>query len=154
MRKLSKNKKGQLFIIEAFIAVSVMIIMVTALYEVQLATQPSVEPEFHKEVYSTLEALDENGFLANYIYAVVNVIPGDITYYRDIIIQAIYGALPDHGEFKLNYEDLQTSTTVLNSHINEHLTPGDSVTSIDYLIVEVFGTFAPYTIHLQVWLKG
>jgi hypothetical protein len=41
LKKLMKNKKGQLFIIEAFIAVSVMIIMVTALYEVQLATQPT-----------------------------------------------------------------------------------------------------------------
>jgi len=41
MIRLSKAKKGQLFIIEAFIAVSVMIIMVTALYEVQLATQLS-----------------------------------------------------------------------------------------------------------------
>lgn len=154
MRKLSKNKKGQLFIIEAFIAVSVMIIMVTALYEVQLATQPSVEPEFHKEVYSTLQALDENGILDEYIYAVVNVVSDDITYYRTILTQAIYGALPDHGEFKLNYEDLQTSLIVVDSHINEHLTPGDTVISIDYLITEVYGAFAPYSIHLLVWLKG
>ena len=154
MKKLRKSKKGQLFIIEAFIAVSVMIIMVTALYEVQLATQPSVEPEFQIEVYSTLQALDANGFLDDYIYSIVNSVPADIIYYRDIVTQAIYGALPDHGEFKLNYEDLQTSLVVSASNINEFLTPGDSVISIDYLITEVYGEFTPYTIHLQVWLKG
>ncbi len=154
MIKLSKSKKGQLFIIEAFIAVSVMIIMVTALYEVQLATQPSAEPKFHEGVYSTLQALDANGFLDDYIYSIVNSIPADIIYYRNIISQAIYGALPDHGEFKLNYEDLQTSSIVTGSHINEHLTPGDSVISLDYFITEVYGEYAPYTIHLQVWLKG
>ena len=154
MKRLSKNKKGQLFVIEAFIAVSVMIIMVTALYEVQLATQPSVEPEFHKDVYSTLQALDANGFLDAYIYSVVNVITDDITYYRGIITKALYGALPDHGEFVLYYEDLQTSTEVPNSYINELLTPGDSVVSLDYLITEVNGEYAPYAIHMLVWLKG
>ncbi|MHA1199620.1 MAG: hypothetical protein ACTSQF_09870 [Candidatus Heimdallarchaeaceae archaeon] len=154
MIKLGKSKKGQLFIIEAFIAVSVMIIMVTALYEVQLATQPSVEPEFHEEVYTALQALDANGFFDNYIYSINSAIPADITYYRTIITAAIYGALPDHGEFKLHYEDLQTSVIVSESHINEHLTTGDSVVSIDYLITEVYGEYAPYTIHLQVWLKG
>lgn len=154
MRKLSKSKKGQLFIIEAFIAVSVMIIMVTALYEVQLATQPAADSRFQLEVYSTLEALDVNGFLDDYIYSIINSIPADVIYYRNIITQAIYGALPDHGEFKLYYEDLQTSLVVSGSYINNPLTPGDSVVSIDYLITEVYGEYAPYTIHLQVWLKG
>ena len=154
MKKLSKSKKGQLFIIEAFIAVSVMIIMVTALYEVQLATQPSVEPTYHEEVYSTIQALDANGILDEYIYAIENVISADITYYRNIITQAIYGALPEHGEFKLNYESVQTSTIVTESYINEILTPGDTVISIDYLITEVLGEYAPYIIHIQVWLKG
>ena len=82
------------------------------------------------------------------------MVPADVAYYRNVISQAIYGALPDHGEFKLSYEDLQTSTIVDESYINELLTPGDSVISIDYLITEVYGSYAPYTIHLQVWLKG
>ena len=154
MKKLCKSKKGQLFIIEAFIAVSVMIIMVTALYEVQLATQPPIEPSFHEEVYTSIQALDKNGYLDAFIYSIDNGLSADVIYYRNIITQAIYGALPDHGEFKLNYEDFLTSLIVTGSWINEYLTPGDTVVSIDYLITEVYGEYAPYTIHLQVWLKG
>lgn len=153
MKTLWKSKKGQLFIIEAFIAVSVMIIMVTALYEVQLATQPPVEPSFHEEVYFSLQTLDNNGILDSYIYSVENSLSVDVVYYREIIKQAIYGALPDHGEFKLNYENLLTSTIVVGSWINENLDIADTVVSIDYLILEVYGEYTPYTIHLQVWLK-
>jgi hypothetical protein len=123
MKKLTKNRKAQLFIIEAFIAVSVMIIMVTALYEVQIATQPPIEANYQEEVYTALKLLDNQNVLDGYIYSVLNSQIANITYYRTIIEQAIYGSLPDNGEFNLYYENLTTSLEISGSWINQHLAP-------------------------------
>jgi len=154
MKKLTKNRKAQLFIIEAFIAVSVMIIMVTALYEVQIATQPPIEAKYQEEVYTTLKLLDNQNVLDGYIYSVLNSQIANITYYRTVIEQAIYGSLPDNGEFNLYYENLTTSLEISGSWINQHLAPSAEAIGIDYLISEVNGELIPCTIHLKVWLKG
>jgi hypothetical protein len=154
MKKLTKNRKAQLFIIEAFIAVSVMIIMVTALYEVQIATQPPIVPSYHEEVYTSLQSLDSINILDEYIYAVLNSISENITYYRNVIEEGIYGSLPDNGEFNLYYENMTSGLEFTGSWINSHLTPPPEAIGIDYLIAEVNGELIPCTIHMRVWLKG
>ena len=154
MKSLMKSKKAQLFIIEAFIAVSVMIIMVTALYEVQIATQITPEPSFQEDVYNTLRALDRNGKLNEYIYTLeIESIP-EITNLKSILRQAIYGSLPDNGEFVLSCENLTSDETVANGWINHGITLPNEFIGIDYLILEVNGMYSPYMLHLQIWLKG
>ena len=154
MKSLMKSKKAQLFIIEAFIAVSVMIIMVTALYEVQIATQITPEPTFQEDVYNTLRALDRNGKLDEYILALESGSVPEITNLKSILKQAIYGSIPDNGEFILSCENLTLEETVADGWINPGLTiPQESIV-IDYLILEVNGEYSPYVLHLQIWLKG
>jgi hypothetical protein len=154
MKTLAKNKKGQLFIIEAFIAVSVMIIMVTALYEVQLATQPSTEPDFQDDIYSTLKLLDYNGILDEYIETVQTGSAVEITNIKSTIKQSIYGILPDNGEFQLFCESMASSDVVSDSWINQALILPKETIGIDYLITEVNGEYESYIFHFQVWLKG
>ena len=154
MIKLSKAKKGQLFIIEAFIAVSVMIIMVTALYEVQLATQLSPELNLEDEVFITIRALDNTGTLDKYLYSLETGISADIELYKKIIEQAIYGSLPDNGQFLLFCENVTVSEVIPESWINQHLTLPDSTTGIDYLVTEVNGKFTEYIFHFQFWIIG
>ena len=154
LKKLASNKKGQLFIIEAFIAVSVMIIMVTALYEVQLATQPSSEPNFQEDIYNTLKLLDQTGFLDEYINTAETGSPAEIADVKATMRQSIYGILPDNGEFQLYCEILSTSNLVTNGWINQGLTLPKETIGIDYLITEVNGEFISYIFHFQVWLKG
>lgn len=154
MKQLMKNKKGQLFIIEAFIAVSVMIIMVTALYEVQLATQPSTEPNFQDDIYNTLKLLDQKGILDEYITTIQIGTSGEIAAIKSLIKQSIYGTLPDNGEFTLFCEDLDTGNVLANSEINQALILPKETVGIDYLVTEVNGIFESYVFHFQVWLKG
>lgn len=154
MKKLTRSRKAQLFIIESFIAVSVMIIMVTALYEVQIATQPPIVPNYHEEVYTSLQSLDGINVLDNYIYSVINSLTENITYYQTIIEEGIYGSLPDNGEFSLYYENMTSGLEFAGSWINNHLTPPTETIGIDYLISEVNGELIPCVIHLQLWLKG
>ena len=154
MIRLSKAKKGQLFIIEAFIAVSVMIIMVTALYEVQLATQLSPELNLEDEVFITIRALDNTGNLDKYLYSLETGITADIELYKKIIEQAIYGSLPDNGQFLLYCENVTVSEVIPESWINQYLTLPDSTTGIDYLVTEVNGKFTEYIFHFQIWIIG
>ncbi len=154
MIRLSKAKKGQLFIIEAFIAVSVMIIMVTALYEVQLATQLSPELNIDDEVFIAIKALDNTGNLDKYLYSLETGIPADIELYKKIIEQAIYGSLPDNGQFLLFCENVTVSEVIPESWINQYLTLPDSTTGIDYLVTEVNGKFTEYIFHFQIWIIG
>ncbi len=154
MIRLSKAKKGQLFIIEAFIAVSVMIIMVTALYEVQLATQLTPTLNLEDEVFITIRALDNTGNLDKYLYSLETGITADIELYKEIIEQAIYGSLPDNGQFLLFCENVTVSEVIPESWINQHLTLPDSTTGIDYLVTEVNGKFTEYIFHFQFWIIG
>lgn len=154
MIRLSKAKKGQLFIIEAFIAVSVMIIMVTALYEVQLATQLTPTLNLEDEVFITIRALDNTGNLDKYLYSLETGITADIEFYKEIIEQAIYGSLPDNGQFLLFCENVTVSEVIPESWINQHLTLPDSTTGIDYLVTEVNGKFTEYIFHFQFWIIG
>ena len=154
MIRLSKAKKGQLFIIEAFIAVSVMIIMVTALYEVQLATQLSPKLNLEDEVFTTIRALDNTGTLDKYLYSLETGITADIELYKKTIEQAIYGSLPDNGQFLLFCENVTVSEVIPESWINQYLTLPDSTTGIDYLVTEVNGKFTEYIFHFQVWIIG
>ena len=154
MKALFRNKKGQLFIIEAFIAVSVMIIMVTALYEVQIATQPTTESNFHENIYSTMKALDKNGVLDEFIYALKIDSLTDINIQKTIIQQALYGALPDNGEFKLYCQNVTSTQIITSSWINQHLSLSTEAIGIDYMITEIMGEYEPCIFHLHVWLKG
>lgn len=154
MKIRKMNKKGQLFIIEAFIAVSVMIIMVTALYEVQLATQPSIVSEYNIEIYDTMIALDESGKLNEYLTAINSGSPSEINAIKELISQAIYGSLPDNGEFVLYCQNLQTEEILTNGWINEGNVAQGEITGLDYLIVSYDGIYSPHMINIQYWLIG
>ncbi len=154
MKRGMMNKKGQLFIIEAFIAVSVMIIMVAALYEVQLATQPPIVPSYNVELYDVMITLDNNGQLNEFLIAINSGTAGEISSVKAILEQAISGALPDNGEFTLYCENLLTEEVISNSWINEGYTSIGETMGIDYLIMSRNGDYATHQIHIQYWLIG
>ncbi|MEE9410444.1 MAG: hypothetical protein V3V41_05915, partial [Candidatus Heimdallarchaeota archaeon] len=115
MKAVLKSKKAQLFIIEAFIAVSVMIIMVTALYEVQIATQVAPEQNFQEDVFNTLRALDKNGKLDEFLSKLNTGTIPEISSIKGTLKQAIYGSLPDNGEFVLSCENMTSNAILANS---------------------------------------
>lgn len=154
MKRGIMNKKGQLFIIEAFIAVSVMIIMVTALYEVQLATQPPIIPSYNVELYDVMITLDNNGQLDEFLIAINSGTATDISTIKATITQAISGSLPDNGVFTLYCENLVTEEVIVNSWINEGYTSTGESMGIDYLLISRNGDYAPHQIHIQYWLIG
>ncbi len=154
MRRKIMNKKGQLFIIEAFIAVSVMIIMVTALYEVRIATQPPIAPSYNVELYKVMTTLDTNGQFNEFLIALNSGTAGEIASIKTIIEQAISGTLPDNGRFTLYCQNLVTEEVLANSWINEDYTSTGESMGVDYLLMSRNGDYTPHQIHVQYWLIG
>ncbi|MBY9002178.1 MAG: hypothetical protein KGD64_14760 [Candidatus Heimdallarchaeota archaeon] len=154
MKRKIMNRKGQLFIIEAFIAVSVMIIMVTALYEVQLTTQPPIVPNYDNAIYDVMITLDNSRILDEYLIALDSGTTQEISAMKAIIGQAISGALPDNGNFMLYCKNLSSDEIIADSWINEdYITPAE-IMGLDYLIISRNGDYAPHQIHVQYWLLG
>ena len=154
MKRKMMNKKGQLFIIEAFIAVSVMIIMVTALYEVQLTTQPPIVPNYDNEIYDVIIALDHNKILEEFLVSLDSGTAQEISAIKITIERAISGVLPDNGEFKLYCINLSTDAIIADSSINQGYTATAESMGLDYLIVSRNGDYTPHQMHVQYWLIG
>ncbi|MHA1415874.1 MAG: hypothetical protein ACTSRR_06390 [Candidatus Heimdallarchaeaceae archaeon] len=154
MRKLLKSKKAQLFVIEAFIAVSVMLIMVIAIYEVQLATVPPKEQGYTKLTYNILESLDQSGILEEYVIALKSENPDTIGNVQEKISLAVYSSIPENADFYFYCKNLTTNEIVTSSIINILDTDQVNVFTSEYLITEVNGEFDPYSFYLAVWIVG
>lgn len=153
MIKIS-TKKGQLFIIEAFIAVTVMIIMVTAIYEVQLNTHPPQETKIDQQLYDVFNNLERTGKLDQFIVALKTGNPTVINENKLVIENAFKVVLPANGEIKFYCYNVTSSQIIENSWINKNVKPSGAVTSSEYLILEVNGNYEPFIFHLEAWLKG
>ncbi|UJG43342.1 MAG: hypothetical protein K9W46_13330 [Candidatus Heimdallarchaeum endolithica] len=154
MRKLLRSKKAQLFVIEAFIAVSVMLIMVIAIYEVQLATVPPKDQGYTELTYNILEALDQSGLLEEYVIALKSGNSTNIEIVQDNISLAVYSSLPENSDFYFYCKNITSNEVITSSIINILDTEQVNIFTSEYLVTEVNGTFDPYSFYLAVWVVG
>ncbi|MEA2071408.1 MAG: hypothetical protein U9O98_08970 [Asgard group archaeon] len=68
INNLTKQKKGQLFLIEVFIALTVIILLMTAIYQVEFTTYPHYQEELSTIGFDALETLNEAGELKPLIF--------------------------------------------------------------------------------------
>ncbi len=66
--KNSFNKKGQLFLIEVFIALSVLILMMIAIYQVEFTSDPTYQDDLSEIGYNALESMNKGGNLKLFVY--------------------------------------------------------------------------------------
>ncbi|MHA1865186.1 MAG: hypothetical protein ACTSVB_09940 [Candidatus Heimdallarchaeaceae archaeon] len=154
MRKLLRSKKAQLFVIEAFIAVSVMLIMVIAIYEVQLATVPPKDQGYTELTYNILESLDQSGLLEEYVIALKSENSANIENVQDKISLAVYSSIPENSDFYFYCKNITSNEVITSSIINILDTEQVNIFTSEYLITEVNGTFDPYSFYLAVWVVG
>ncbi|MGC9778274.1 MAG: hypothetical protein HZR80_03440 [Candidatus Heimdallarchaeota archaeon] len=68
--KNSFNKKGQLFLIEVFIALSVLILMMIAIYQVEFTSDPTYQDDLSEIGYNALESMNKAGNLKPFVYKI------------------------------------------------------------------------------------
>jgi len=65
---IKNNKRGQLFLLEVFISLSVLILLMIALYQVEFTTMPTYQENLSEIGYNTLDSLNQAGTLKPMIY--------------------------------------------------------------------------------------
>jgi hypothetical protein len=63
-----RNKKGQLFLLEVFIALSVLILLMIALYQIEFTSIPTYQDDLAEIGFDALESLNQAGELKPLVY--------------------------------------------------------------------------------------
>jgi hypothetical protein len=140
-KKLLHNKKGQLFLLEVFIALSVLILLMIALFQVEFTSTPTYQDNLSEIGYDALESLNQAGELKPLVY---NLLTSDLADNIDDI-------LPINVLWRLTVED-DVGTTIFNIYW-DRIPPLDaSVGATDYFLYGYETNLNQFrVIHLELW---
>lgn len=149
------NSKGQLFVVEVLISVSLLLLLTTLVYQARVNITPvnneAVDPS--EDVYAAIASLRSTFDLDQYISdaaaspsALAEDHPSKL-----LVKQTIQTALGSKYLFRLTLLDRSTSSIIdiANAGI---VPPGNTVLSfVTYNVFTVFQQSAEYTITITVW---
>ena len=139
--KLKPKKKGQLFLIEVFIALSVLILLMIALYQVEFTLKPTYQDNLMDIGFNALESLNNAGNLKPAVY---NLATNDLTNDLDDL-------LPITVFWRMSVEN-EAGVTLLTIYW-ERIPPADvSVGAIDYYLSSFDVNINAFRIiHMELW---
>ena len=139
--KIQRRKRGQLFLIEVFIALSVLILLMIAIYQVEFSSDETYPDNLSEIGYNTLEALNQAGVLKPLVY----------NYQTSELADSLDTALPENIFWRLSVED-DTGTNIFSLYW-ERTPPADaSVGVADYFLYGYDTILNQYrVIHLELW---
>ena len=139
--KNSFNKKGQLFLIEVFIALSVLILMMIAIYQVDFVSDPTYQDDLSEIGYNALESLNKAGNLKSYIYNIQTT----------EFAESLESILPENVLWRLSVED-DAGTTIFQIYWNRTPPADVSVGVTDYFLYGYETELNQFrVIHLELW---
>jgi hypothetical protein len=135
------GKKGQLFLIEVFIALTVLILLMAAVYRVEFTTVPNYRRSLSLIGYDALDSMNQAGELKPYVYN--NLTTQFTTSLEDI--------LPENILWRMSVED--ESNVVQFSIYWNRVPPTDgSVGVTEYFLYGFETNLEGYRIiHLELW---
>ena len=141
MGKIQATKKGQLFLLEVFIALSVLILLMLALFQVEFTTVPTYQDDLSEIGYSALNSLNEAGTLKPLIYNLQTTELSD----------SLDNILPDNVLWRLTVENDAGST--IFTLFNDRTPPLDATIGVTNYLVYGYNTgLDTYrTINLELW---
>jgi len=139
--RIQRKRRGQLFLIEVFIALSVLILLMIAIYQVEFSSDETYPDNLSEIGYNTLEALNQAGTLKPLVY---NLQTTELTNILD-------NALAENVFWRLSVED-DTGTNIFSLYW-ERTPPADaSVGVVDYFLFGYDTILNQYrVIHLELW---
>ena len=139
--KIQLKKSGQLFLIEVFIALSVLILLMIAIYQVEFVSERTYPDDLSEIGYNTLESLNQAGTLKPLIYNLQTTELANI----------IDGTLDVNIFWRLSVED-DAGTNIFSLYW-ERIPPADaSVGAVDYFLFGYDTTLDQFrVIHIELW---
>lgn len=135
------NKRGQLFLLEVFISLSVLILLMIALYQVEFTTMPTYQENLSEIGYDALDSLNQVGTLKPLIY----------DQQTTMLIDSLDAALPTNVLWRLLVED--ATGTTLYTVLWDRTPPLDATTGVSEYMLFGFETNLNQfrVLHLELW---
>ncbi len=136
-----RNKKGQLFLLEVFIALTVLVLLMIAIYQVEFTSIPSYQDDLSDIGHNALESLNIAGDLKSLVFNAQTI----------DLAESLSEALPGNIIWRLSVQD-STGSTLFQIYWDRVPPVGSSVGVTDYFMYGDSDNLSHYrTIHLEHW---
>lgn len=136
-----RNKKGQLFLLEVFIALTVLVLLMVAIYQVEFTSIPNYQDDLSDIGHNALESMNIAGDLKSLVFNAQTL----------ELAESLSEALPENIIWRLSVED-STGSTQFQIYWDRTAPIGSSVGVTDYFLYGEADNLSHYrTIHLELW---
>lgn len=141
MNVIRKRKKGQLFLLEVFIALSVLILLMIALFQVEFTSVPTYQDDLSEIGYDVLNTLNDVGTLKPLVY---NAQTSEL-------INSLDNSLPENVIWRLSIRNSAESS--IYDIYWDRIPPADATIGVTDYILYGYGTgLDTYrVVHLELW---
>ncbi|NHJ03486.1 MAG: hypothetical protein EAX90_01580 [Candidatus Heimdallarchaeota archaeon] len=142
MKTLFKNKRrGQLFLLEVFIALSVLILLMIAIYQVEFTAIPTYQDDLAEIGYNALETMNKAGELKPFIFNSQTL----------ELANSLDEILPENIIWRLSVEN-SVGTTIFQVYWDRVPPVDGSIGVTDYFLYGYIDALEQYRIvHLELW---
>ena len=157
-------RRGQLFLIEVIIALSVLVVLIAALFSVQTFSPPLDDTTLRQNGEAAISTMVDNGLMykyledANYSYYTENeyILPPTNDTKIDVTT-TIEGMLPSVANFKVYTQRYNTTSSSWDQidivHVQESFPSGSDLTIVDYYSPGFNGNFVQFKFQLFLWYE-
>jgi hypothetical protein len=139
--KITTRKKGQLFLLEVFIALTVLVLLMAAIFQIELTTKPNYQDDLAAIGFDALDSINKAGELKYLVY-------NSLT---DELADSLDEALPDNILWRLSVED--EAGNVQFTIFWDRIPPADATVGVANYFLYGFQSDLSYyrVIHLELW---
>ncbi|MHA2503262.1 MAG: hypothetical protein ACXAE3_10360 [Candidatus Kariarchaeaceae archaeon] len=158
------NRRGQLFLIEVVIALSVLIILISALFTVQTFEVTNSSSNLAESGNQAISVLVESGLMVDYLrqanysfYTLGDTFFDSLNQTKLNVEYTVDGILPPLANFKILVERYNPSAAtwdridVLN--LEQSLPGGSEIVTVEHYCPGYDGLFDQYTVQIQMWYE-
>jgi hypothetical protein len=158
------NKRGQLFLIEVVIALSVLIVLISALFSVQTFDNSQPNETLFDNGQQAIDLMVDNGLIFQYLgeanysfYTLGSEFFDPLNETKQEVEYTIDGILPPLANFKVFTERYNPTTLTWDPidviNLEQTLPTGSEIVSLEQYFPGFGGVFDQFTFQLMIWYE-
>ena len=125
--KLPNKKKGQLFLLEVFIALTVLVLLMVAIFQIELTTKPNYQDDLASIGFDALDSINKAGELKNLVF-------NGLT---DELADSLDEALPENVLWRLTVENEAGESEVVRLYQGDYMKGDDQKRLFNFAFIQV-----------------
>ncbi len=152
-RDRKRKNKGQIFLIEMFMSILLIVIVLSLMFEMQQLTTITSQHDLTTDLFNILYSMDKSGELENHVLYMNQT--GDSSKFYDALITKVpVGTILKFSLFRKGSASAGDWIKVTGFNENTFPETSDNVASVDYIMSGVNNTLQVYKIHVEAWQGG